>query len=178
MAGAMDFSDLLQQGYVEVRRVYPAGEEALHVCFGCSPTNPIGMKMRFFGKPGEPEVMTRYIVHKDYCGFPAFAHGGIIALMFDEVLAYASYHVHHKFGMTKTLNIQFLRPVAIDKEHFIRARVTDSKERPNGMIDVSIEASIHEGSTASGRTCDTATSIYTVLTADKVSGILAGSRKA
>src|SRR5512137_1615248 len=108
MDGTVDLDGFLQQGYGEVSRVFPVPSE--HKCFGCSPTNPIGLKMRFFGKPGEPIVVTRYAVRENYCGFPLYAHGGIIALMFDEILAYASYHVHHEFGMTKSLNVQFHKP--------------------------------------------------------------------
>nr|MDO8087206.1 PaaI family thioesterase [Candidatus Sigynarchaeum springense] len=156
--------DLLQQGHVEVIRDFPLPASE-HVCFGCSPTNPVGMKMRFYGKPGEPEVVTRYIVGDNYCGFPAYAHGGIIALMFDEILAYASYHVHHQFGMTKSLSVQFHKPVNARKVHFIRARVLESKERANKGLDVSIEASLHEGTDATARPSATATGVYVVLPA-------------
>ncbi|MEX2684072.1 MAG: PaaI family thioesterase [Candidatus Sigynarchaeota archaeon] len=154
--------DLLRQGYAEVIRDFPLPASE-HVCFGCSPTNPIGMKMHFYGKPGEPEVVTRHVVGDNYCGFPAYAHGGIIALMFDEILAYASYHVHHQFGMTKSLSVQFHKPVATGKTHFIKARVLESKERPNKGYDVSIEATLHPGTDATAKPCASATGVYVVL---------------
>jgi acyl-coenzyme A thioesterase PaaI-like protein len=161
MTGTANFDDLLQKGYVEIRRVFPVPAE--HVCFGCSPTNPIGLKMRFFGKPGEPQVVTRYVVRENYCGFSAYAHGGIIALLFDEILAYASYHVHEQFGMTKSLNVQFHKPVEIGKVHFLKARVLESKPRASGGLDVSIEASLHAGTGESDKPCATATGVYVML---------------
>jgi acyl-coenzyme A thioesterase PaaI-like protein len=168
MDSTADLEDLVQQGYVEIRRAFPVPAE--HVCFGCSPTNPIGLKMRFFGKPGEPVVVTRYVVRENYCGFPAYAHGGIIALLFDEILAYASYHVHQQFGMTKSLNVQFHKPVVVGKVHFIKARVLESKKRPSGGLDVAIEASIHEGQGESARPCASATGTYVVLPAERLQG--------
>lgn len=158
--------DLLQQGHVEVSRAFPVPSE--HVCFGCSPTNPIGLRMRFFGKPGEPVVVTRYVVRKEYCGFSAYAHGGIIALMFDEILAYASYHVHHEFGMTKSLNVQFHKPVEIGKVHFLVARVLGSKPRASGGVDVSIEAFIHAGTRESDKPCASATGVYVILPVERI----------
>ncbi len=159
--------DLLQQGYAEVIRTFPL-PAAEHVCFGCSPTNPIGLKMRFYGKHGEPEVVTRYVVGDNYCGFPAYVHGGIIALIFDEILAYASYHVHQQFGMTKSLSVRFHKPVTVGEVHFIRARVLESKERASKGYDVSIEASLHEGMDASAKPCASATGVYVVLSGQRL----------
>ncbi len=168
MDSTADLEDLVQQGYVEIRRVFPVPAE--HVCFGCSPTNPIGLKMRFFGKPGEPEVVTRYVVRENYCGFKAYAHGGIIALLFDEILAYASYHVHEQFGMTKSLNVQFHKPVVIGKVHFLKACVLESKPRASGGLDVAIEASIYAGTGESGKPCASATGVYVVLPVERLQG--------
>ncbi len=166
MDNTADIEDLVQQGYVEIRRVFPVPSE--HVCFGCSPTNPIGLKMRFYGKPGETEVVTRYVVRENYCGFSAYAHGGIIALLFDEILAYASYHVHGQFGMTKSLNVQFHKPVVIGKVHFIKARVLESKPRVSGGLEVDIEASIHVGTDGSTKPCASATGVYVVVPEEKL----------
>ncbi|MBN2153766.1 MAG: PaaI family thioesterase [Candidatus Lokiarchaeota archaeon] len=161
--------DLLQQGYSEMLRDFPLPASE-HVCIGCSPTNPISLKMRFYCKPGDPEVVTRHVVGDLYCGFPAYAHGGIIALMFDEILAYASYQVHQQFGMTKSLSVQFYKPVAAGKVHFLRARVVDSKERASKGYDVSIEASLHEGTDASARPSAAATGVYVVLPVEQLRG--------
>jgi acyl-coenzyme A thioesterase PaaI-like protein len=166
MDSSVDCEDLVRQGYVEIRRVFTVPAE--HVCFGCSPTNPIGLKMRFYGKPGEPEVVTRYIVRENYCGFSVYAHGGIIALLFDEILAYASFHVHEQFGMTKSLNVQYHKPVVIGKVHFIKARVLESKSRVSGGLDVAIEASIYVGADESAKPCASATGVYVVVPEGKL----------
>ncbi len=149
------------EGYEKVGREYPE-DGFVHNCFGCSPTNPIGMKLEFYGKPGQKEIFTVYKIGPDYCGFPAYAHGGIIALIFDEILAYASYHVHHQFGMTKSMTVEYKRPVQVDKEYFVRAEVMSSKKHPKGL-EATVDASIHEGHDRTGALCAKASGIVVLL---------------
>nr|MDO8117790.1 PaaI family thioesterase [Candidatus Sigynarchaeota archaeon] len=152
----------IPEGYEKVDRAYPEEDGFVHNCFGCSPTNPIGMKLEFFGKPGQNEIITVYKVGQDYSGFPAYAHGGIIALLFDEILAYASYHVHHQFGMTKSMTVEYKRPVLIDKYHFVRAEVVSTKQHPKGL-EATVDASIHEGCVRSGALCAKASGTVVLL---------------
>ena len=45
-------------------------------CFGCSPHNPKGLKLRiWYTKKG---CKSYYTIPKEYCGFKGLAHGGII----------------------------------------------------------------------------------------------------
>ena len=172
-----EFSDLLDAGYIQVQRQYPPEEASFHMCFGCSPTNPIGLKMRFFGKPGDPEVITRYAIGDNYCGFPNYAHGGIIALLFDEVLAYASYHVLHQFGVTKTMSVQYYRPVTLNDVHFLHARVVETKDRPGKGKEVIIEASLHEGASPDDAKCAEATGSYVMIPEERVRQSFAKKQK-
>lgn len=163
----VNVDDLLAGGYVQVQRDYPEGDGLVHRCFGCSPANPIGMHLVFYGRTGEPEVITRYIVQKDYCGFPLYAHGGIVALLFDELLAYATYHVHGRFGVTKEMTVRYKRPVLVGAVHFLRAVVRASNPRGE-KIDVHVDGWIHEGQDATGPACATATGTFVVLPDERV----------
>ena len=162
-----EFSDLLDAGYVEVQRQLTPEQASLHVCFGCSATNPIGLKMRFFGKPGEPEVITRCAVGNNYCSFPNHAHGGIIALMLDEMMAYATYHVHHQFGVTKSLSVKYHKPVTANELHFLRARVVNTMDRPGkkgkSRMEVVIDVTLHEGASPDDTVCAEATGSYVIM---------------
>ena len=158
-----EFSDLIDAGYMEVLRQMTPEQAALHVCFGCSATNPIGLHMRFFGKPCEPEVITRCAVGDNYCSFPNHAHGGIIALMLDEMMAYATYHVYQQFGVTKSLSVKYHKPVTANDLHFLRARIVETRNRPNKGMEVIIEVTLHEGTSPDDAICAEATGSYVIM---------------
>lgn len=52
-------------------------------CFGCSPTNPIGLRLTF-RRQGDV-VTARHEVPDHFHGAPGIAHGGIVATLLDEV---------------------------------------------------------------------------------------------
>ncbi|MHA1846052.1 MAG: PaaI family thioesterase [Promethearchaeota archaeon] len=157
--------EFLKRGYKQVFRDYPKdGFE--HYCFGCSKANPISMGLTFYGKPGEKEVASIYEVRKEYCGFPAFTHGGIVAVLLDEVLAYATYHVMGKFGITKSLNINYKRPVLIGKKIFIKGEVINI-EKSDKKATIHAKGAIFEGTSDKGKICAEATSILVILPPEK-----------
>ncbi|MFX0098649.1 MAG: PaaI family thioesterase [Candidatus Hodarchaeota archaeon] len=156
---SVDYSSMLKEGYVRVQRDYPV--DYVPACFGCSPTNPIGMRLQFFTKPGDKYVVTRYVVEKHYCGFPAFAHGGIIGLIFDEVMAYTTYNVFKKFGLTKQIEMKFIKPVLIGKPMFIRGWVHEVEEKGKKRY-VNMEAELYEGNDETGKLCAKSNGIYVI----------------
>ncbi|MHA1680260.1 MAG: PaaI family thioesterase [Promethearchaeota archaeon] len=162
--GTIDYSVLLERDYREIPRDYSQIEEGgfEHYCFACSSKNPFSMHLRFFYKPGESEVVTVYKLRKEYCGFPLFSHGGIIATLLDEVIAYASYHELKAFGVTKSMNIQYKQPVYVEKPIFLRARVVHAVEK-GGRVEVAAEGSIHAGDNSDGTICAKATAILVIL---------------
>ncbi|WP_457557321.1 PaaI family thioesterase [Candidatus Harpocratesius sp.] len=122
---------------------YTAGLEKLevfvpegidHYCFGCSSSNPIGLHLQFFSPPlGEDEgnfrekkfsVYSKFKVKYDYCGFPRFSHGGILATLLDEVMAHAVYRGYGKYGVTKEMTIKYRKPVLIDQIIYIKGEVS------------------------------------------------------
>jgi acyl-coenzyme A thioesterase PaaI-like protein len=52
-------------------------------CFGCSPTHPSGLNLRF-RRRGE-RVLSRYTIADRFHGAPGVAHGGIVATILDEI---------------------------------------------------------------------------------------------
>jgi uncharacterized protein (TIGR00369 family) len=56
-------------------------------CFACGRTNPFGLKLRILGDANE--VHTTFTVKKRYEGFKDITHGGIIATILDEMIAWA-----------------------------------------------------------------------------------------
>ncbi|MCF2139580.1 MAG: PaaI family thioesterase [Candidatus Lokiarchaeota archaeon] len=132
---------------------YTAGLEKLevyvpdgidHYCFGCSSSNPIGLHLQFFSSPLNEDlkinklkiqdegnfrekkfsVYSKFKVKYDYCGFPRFSHGGILATLLDEVMAHAVYRGYGKYGVTKEMTIKYRKPVLIDQIIYIKGEVS------------------------------------------------------
>ncbi len=76
-------------------------------------------------------------------GPPGFAHGGIIASLFDDLCAAAQRQVDSRHSLTHQLEITYHRPTPLDRSLRARAEVTDERER-----SVTVRGSLHDGDTA------------------------------
>ena len=159
-----EFSDLILKGYTELIPDIPS--DVVHFCIGCAKDNPIGLKLRFFGKKEAREVVTRLSIGREYCGFPNFTHGGIITLLMDELMAYAVYLTNGHYGVTKSITIDFKRPVLINSNIFVRAVVLDSEDVKN-KTEFKVEGYIHEGNDASDKICAKAIGTLVVLSDER-----------
>jgi hypothetical protein len=69
-----------------------------------------------------PRIVGRVVFGAAYEGPPAFVHGGIIALAFDEMLGMANIASGHP-GMTGTLTVRYRRPTPLYREVVFEAWV-------------------------------------------------------
>jgi len=106
-----------------MRKIYNAyADAAEYHCFGCSPTNPIGLKLNFW-EDGE-WVYAKWTPEKWYEGYLNMVHGGIQATLLDEIAAWAIIVKLKTGGVTKNLNITYLKPVFVNQgEITIRAKL-------------------------------------------------------
>lgn len=95
-------------------------------CFGCGSANPVGLKLEF-ERVGD-SVRSRGAVTREYAGYRAFAHGGVIATMLDEAMGWAMLHIAGYYGVTKSLKVSYRRPVMVERPIILSARVTDRRE--------------------------------------------------
>ncbi len=56
-------------------------------CFGCGPNNPIGLKLEFDWNSETGDYVTTYTPTREHQGWVGRIHGGLIGLVFDEVLS-------------------------------------------------------------------------------------------
>lgn len=69
-------------------------------------------------------------VGKNLSGFEGVTHGGLIATMFDEVLARAAFYaLPHMIGVTAKLEINYRKPVYANRYYVLESHVTDSEGR-------------------------------------------------
>jgi uncharacterized protein (TIGR00369 family) len=100
---------------------------ALHHCFGCGQENRTGLRLRFYTNAAE-EVVCRLRLAKRFQGPPGHAHGGIIATLLDEGMS-KSNRAQGVVAMTRTLDVEYLRPVPLGVGLRLTARHTRAEGR-------------------------------------------------
>jgi acyl-coenzyme A thioesterase PaaI-like protein len=96
-------------------------------CFGCGPSHPIGMHLRF-EREGD-EVVTHFVPGPNYQGPPGIMHGGLVATFADEVAAWAVIAGAGKFGFTIGFEAKYRQAVRIGLPIEGRGRLTGPVRR-------------------------------------------------
>lgn len=104
-------------------------------CFGCGSANIDGLRLAF-ERGGEGTIRTTFVARPKYEGPPGILHGGIIALIFDELSAALSVRGRGP-SFTARLSVRFLKPVFTGEEITFEARLDKEK---GGFAEVSGEA--------------------------------------
>lgn len=110
-------------------------------CFGCSPSNPDGLRLRF-RRLGE-RVVARHTIADRFHGAPGVAHGGIVATILDEISCAVITLVADRRVMTGELTVRYERPCPTETALEISATIAD-RAHPRYWV---VEAAIHAGGT-------------------------------
>ncbi len=81
-------------------------------CFGCSPSNPIGLNMEFY-EEGDL-IISKWQSRHEFQGFKNVLHGGIQSTMMDEIAAWCVNIKTGTAGVTKGLQVKFHKTVFAD----------------------------------------------------------------
>jgi uncharacterized protein (TIGR00369 family) len=108
-----------------------------HYCFGCSPVNPAGLRMKFFAN--QDAVFSSVTIPDHLCGWSNIAHGGVITTILDEIMSWAALHFLKRITMTKSMNIEFIKPVYIRNPLKAEGRV----QTVNGKHDAVMEGILY-----------------------------------
>jgi acyl-coenzyme A thioesterase PaaI-like protein len=92
-------------------------------CFGCSPTNPRGLGLRF-RREGD-EVHVGYTIPDAFHGAPGIAHGGIVATLLDEVSCALVALVLDDRVVTGELTVRYEQPVPVEAPLALVARAAN-----------------------------------------------------
>jgi acyl-coenzyme A thioesterase PaaI-like protein len=114
-------------------------------CFGCSPTHPIGFRLRF-ERHGD-SVVTRFVPGETYQGPPGIMHGGLVIALADEIGAWTIVAMLGKFGFTAQLEGKLRAPVRIGVEVVGRGRIERGARR---VVRTSVELSQGEATVFAG----------------------------
>lgn len=109
--------------YVDaVRRHYDDG------CFACGRENPLGLHLDDFGLD-DGEVSARFTPREHYRGAAETLHGGIAATAIDEILVWAGIIIERVLTVTGTMELRYRKPVGVNEEILVAARVEDRSGR-------------------------------------------------
>jgi uncharacterized protein (TIGR00369 family) len=106
-------------------------------CVGCGPLSEIGLRMAFELGP-DGAVTSRVVVPDAFQGWRGVAHGGVVALMLDEAMAYAA-GARGVIGVTGEMKMRFRRTVPTGAPLVVRGNVLWQRRNVLG-----IEASLSD----------------------------------
>ena len=89
-------------------------------CFGCGSQNDEGLKMRFDLVDGE--AVCDFLVPERYQSWEGIVHGGVVALMLDEAVGWASW-LAEKPGVTGRLEVKYRQPLRLGDEVRVTGRI-------------------------------------------------------
>ena len=102
-------------------------------CFVCDPGNRAGLRVPFFLDEEHQTVLATVRLGTDFSGAPTLVHGGVLAALCDDALAWASIVLARRFALTAESRLRYLEPVPCDREFTVSARVI-------GLLDEQIWA--------------------------------------
>ena len=82
-------------------------------CFGCSPGNPLGLRMEFF-EEGE-DLVSYWQPNQHFQGYHTVLHGGIQVTLMDEIASWFVYAKLKSAGVTSKAEIRYIKPLYVDK---------------------------------------------------------------
>jgi uncharacterized protein (TIGR00369 family) len=97
-------------------------------CFGCGGANESGMKLAFELDQEARRCSGKFVLGSRYAGGAGFAHGGIIAVLLDEAMGKISKLTEER-AVTAELNIEYRKPVPVDREIVVSGWQEDEKGR-------------------------------------------------
>ena len=97
-----------------------------YYCFGCSPDNPMGVKMEFY-EDGD-EIVSFWKTKPEYQGWLDTLHGGIQAVLLDEICAWVIVRKLQTTGVTSKMETRYRKSISTNDTLLeIRASIQEQK---------------------------------------------------
>lgn len=95
-------------------------------CFGCAPCNESGMKMEFY-EDGD-EIVSIWKPEARFQGWLNTLHGGIQAVLLDEICAWVIARELQTSGVTSKMETRYMKSVSTEDSHItLRASIQEIK---------------------------------------------------
>lgn len=86
-----------------------------NVCFGCGGANDRGMKLTFEQDDAARRIIGRFRLGAEYQGAFGIIHGGVIAVVLDEVMGKVC-RFRGVRAVTAEMNVEYLKPIWVDTD--------------------------------------------------------------
>ena len=126
----------------------PLPNSKRHNCFGCSPVNSSGLQMVFY--TNDRSVFSQVKVPEHLCGWDNLVHGGVLSTILDEIMSWAAIYLLKRVTLTKSMTIDFIKPVYVDHELKAEGKVLETKSKHEAVMEGIL-------SNSSGTICSRAT---------------------
>lgn len=120
-----------------------------YFCFGCAPDNEAGVKMEFY-EDGD-EVVSIWHPEAKYQGWLNTLHGGIQAVLLDEICAWVIVRKLQTTGVTSKMETRYLKPISTTDHHVVLRSSIKEKKRNIIIVDAAIYN--QEGELCTKATC-------------------------
>lgn len=112
----------------KIINIHRNDDPELYQCIGCSPHNPIGIKLEFWDD-GE-SILSKWEPRPEFMGWVNVLHGGIQATLMDEIAAWVVYTKCATAGVTAELDIRYKKPVYTNRgEIIIKGQLKEMNKR-------------------------------------------------
>ncbi len=98
-------------------------------CFGCGPTNPIGLKLKFEYDESTGEYSTIFVPTREHQGWEDRVHGGLLALVFDEVLSRVALITIGKYWVTAELTTRLIQPAPLGVPLLFKSKIVSQRSK-------------------------------------------------
>ena len=110
-------------------------------CFVCGVENPHGLNV-MVNQAGEDQVSAEFVAEERYRGWSDFLHGGVLTLIFDEMMGWLSRYMGHD-AMTARLEVRYRKPVPLGSRLLFSAHL---HRRIKGLLDIKLCARLEDES--------------------------------
>lgn len=99
------------------------------MCLICGRDNPMGLQGRFYELEGG-ELLAIFDPQEEHQGYPGRLHGGVVSALLDETIG-RSINIDDpgSWGVTVELKVRYRKPVPLDGEVRVLARITKDSSR-------------------------------------------------
>lgn len=106
-------------------------------CFGCGPEHPHGMRLVLDRIQVDDRwlMRTEYTPREDQQGPPGIMHGGLVATLADEVAAWATIGLLHRFGFTVAFSGRLRKAIRIQIPVRAESWIVSNRKR---LVDVEV----------------------------------------
>ena len=102
------------------------GKTERYNCFGCCPSNPTGVRMRFYWD-GE-KIVSVWRANPNFVSWIDTLHGGIQATLLDEICGWVVFYQLQTSGVTAKMEMRYRKPVSTLWPHVqLNARLVEQR---------------------------------------------------